>query len=267
MASKLVLQGWKWTMLRFRSALMVLAIMLCVAVAFGAMTFGNSPVRGEFTDQEGRPIREIREDVRSFLGRARAARTDQEKASAVCDLCELHREIVRDDRYRRSRSLQTLRSQIGVRLRISHREIKQHLKRGLSVNQKARGESAAKTVNSKLNTAPSGQGTDPQGNRHSFGDFDFLAGQMAEQMSLANQMSGGPSQVFAYASGRFAGPDFGPDLVKLIEETINPDFWEVNGGPGRIHYYKPLMIIVVAGSMETHRDLESMLKTLRRLSR
>jgi len=72
----------------------------------------------------------------------------------------------------------------------------------------------------------------------SYGDFSGISDQLAEQMAMANQFTGGPAQVFAYASGRPAGPpDYGPDLVRLIEETIDPDFWERNGGPGRIHYY------------------------------
>ena len=107
-----------------------------------------------------------------------------------------------------------------------------------------------------------------ESNQPSMNDFDDLVDRISQQMTYANQTTGGASHLFALASGRWAGPpDNGPALVRLIEETINPDFWERNGGPGRIHYYKPLQIIVVSGTMDVQNDLSKLLKTLRFLSR
>lgn len=72
-------------------------------------------------------------------------------------------------------------------------------------------------------------------------------------------------RLWNYVGGNSAGPfcDHGPELVRLIESTINPDFWRVNGGNGVIHYYQPLRILVVSGTSQVHDDLTGLLRTLR----
>ena len=58
-------------------------------------------------------------------------------------------------------------------------------------------------------------------------------------------------------------PDYGPDLVDLIQRVISPDSWDVVGGPATIVYYAPLQAIVVRGTMETHENLIQLLFDLR----
>jgi hypothetical protein len=43
--------------------------------------------------------------------------------------------------------------------------------------------------------------------------------------------------------------------VALIERTINPNFWEVVGGPGSIVYYAPLQCLVVRATAEVHENI------------
>ena len=207
----------------------------------------------------GRSIGAMRKDARAFATRSRKAKTDEELSRAVVDLCRLHREVVADTRFGKSRELQGIQAQLRQRLRTIQTAVKNKIARAERTRKKQLSAAG-------LRDDQTGQASSPD--QPSAGDFDYLADQISRQMAFANQLTGGPSQVFAYASGNWAGPpDNGPELVRLIEETINPEFWERNGGPGRIRYYKPLMIIVVTGSMEVHSDLNRMLRTLRSISR
>ena len=42
------------------------------------------------------------------------------------------------------------------------------------------------------------------------------------------------------------------ELIELIRNTIQPDHWDVNGGPGSIYYYAPFHALVVTASSEVH---------------
>ncbi|MEX2172840.1 MAG: hypothetical protein WD872_00675 [Pirellulaceae bacterium] len=58
--------------------------------------------------------------------------------------------------------------------------------------------------------------------------------------------------------------DSGPDLVDLIERTINPAFWDVHGGPGTIVYYAPLRCLVVRATGQTHEKIGGAIGGLRK---
>src|SRR5205085_9392918 len=57
------------------------------------------------------------------------------------------------------------------------------------------------------------------------------ADSMASSLAMLDQLHGGPGPIMAFG-GAPVPPDWGPDLVDLIERTINPSFWDVVGGPG-----------------------------------
>ena len=71
---------------------------------------------------------------------------------------------------------------------------------------------------------------------------------------------GGPAGGFQQ-TGRL--PDYGPELVDLIQRVISPDSWDVVGGTSTIVYYAPLQAIVVRGTLETHENLIQLLFDLR----
>ncbi|MBI1918935.1 MAG: hypothetical protein HYS12_29955 [Planctomycetes bacterium] len=56
-------------------------------------------------------------------------------------------------------------------------------------------------------------------------------------------------------------PDHG--LVKLITHMIAVETWQVNGGCGTIDYFPLGMTLVVNQTLEVHRQIEALLKTLR----
>ena len=211
--------------------------------------------------ESNRKVREIRQDVVSFIQRSRTAKTHSDQSDAIMDMCLIYREIVSDQRLARSKELQNYQQQLHRRLtwlkrdlqakiKKQHAEIRRHLVRN--------GQKPDKATITKL----------IENDQPSMDDFNDLADRISQQLTFANQTTGGPTHVFAYASGRWAGPpDNGPALVRLIEDTISPEYWERNGGPGRIHYYKPLMIIVVTANMEVQHDMSRLLKTLRFIGR
>jgi hypothetical protein len=59
-------------------------------------------------------------------------------------------------------------------------------------------------------------------------------------------------------------PDHGQDLVDLIQRTIAPSSWDVNGGPGAIVYFSPLRAIVVRNRSEIHEQLGDVIGQMRR---
>ena len=89
---------------------------------------------------------------------------------------------------------------------------------------------------------------------------------MADHFSLVGYSMGGAAHLFANGRGGGAavGPDWGQDLVELIERTIQPDFWEVNGGPGSIYYFRSLHALVVRATGEVHEKIGGAVGALRR---
>lgn len=68
-------------------------------------------------------------------------------------------------------------------------------------------------------------------------------------------------------AARLAGPADtarARQLIELIQTTIAPESWDVNGGRGSIHYYSPLQVLVVRQTGEVHHELGGVLEQLRR---
>jgi len=62
-------------------------------------------------------------------------------------------------------------------------------------------------------------------------------------------------------------PDYGQQLVELIQRTIAPASWDVNGGPGTIQYWRPGRALVVRQTDEIHERIGDVLKQLDRAGR
>jgi hypothetical protein len=163
------------------------------------------------------------------------------RAAAVRGMCELHSQIVHDSRYANSDILKEYRSRLWTRLTKHKAELKQQLSRS----------KANKDVLDALSSLESASGDDVA-----------AAESLASSLSLLGQSRGGPGALLAF--GGVAGPaDWGPDLVDLIERTINPSFWDVAGGPGTIVYYQPLHCLVVRATAEVHGNVGRVIGDLR----
>ncbi len=67
--------------------------------------------------------------------------------------------------------------------------------------------------------------------------------------------------------GGWGGPmqaDAGNDLAELIQKTIAPSTWNVNGGPGAIYYWSPGRALVISASQDVHDQLADLLDQFRR---
>ncbi len=56
----------------------------------------------------------------------------------------------------------------------------------------------------------------------------------------------------------------GADLVDLIQKTVDPPSWDVNGGPGSIMYFNNLRVLVVRQTGDGHDDVGGLLGGLRK---
>jgi hypothetical protein len=86
---------------------------------------------------------------------------------------------------------------------------------------------------------------------------------LGDSLAILDQAQNGPGQWAALGGGPLAA-DWGPDLVELIERTINPAFWDVAGGPGTIVYYRPLQCLVVRATSEVHGRVGGLVGDLRK---
>ncbi len=68
--------------------------------------------------------------------------------------------------------------------------------------------------------------------------------------------------------GTFGGPqgmpEYGWELVELIEQVVSPHTWARNGGKGEIWYWAPGRALVVRQTEEVHQQIEDLLNQLRR---
>jgi hypothetical protein len=66
---------------------------------------------------------------------------------------------------------------------------------------------------------------------------------------------------------RFGPPDSGQELADLIQRTIAPSTWDVNGGPGTIRYWRPGPALVVRQTSDVHGDVSDFLNQLESMRR
>ena len=235
-----------------------------------------------------RPIGDLRKDVKAFVKRSKLADDPVASVGAIIDLCRLHTEIVNDPRFASNRQLQSFRAVAASRLKKYAKEVELEIKRrkrrdDLEAKQAGRATSAAPDAAGPGNHGATftgdrvTSGRNPEANldRYSFPssgqDTDpevAISDSMARDAYAMSTFGGGPVQVWTHVGGNFAPPwDHGPELVALIESTIDPQSWKSRGGNGVIHYYRPLRILVVSASSSVQDDVTNMLRNLRRLSR
>jgi hypothetical protein len=217
------------------------AILLLLAVCGTPQDGANSTYA-----VEERPYHEIQAEISDLLKREAQAKNNATRAATVAEMCRLHREIVSDPRYLTSDVLKEYRTRLWSRLTRVKTEIKHQLAR------------AGRQHRETLDDLATLEATDAAS--------AVAADSLASSLSLAGDLQGGPGQLF-HLGGAAGPPDWGPGLVDLIERTINPSFWDVNGGPGSIIYYRPLLCIVVRATAEVHGNISGAIGGLRAAGR
>ena len=187
---------------------------------------------------------ELQREIRQSLRAEAQSTTLADRTAAIYELCALHREIVADSRFRSLETLQEMRREVASRLVKIQSDLKRRIHR------------------ERLEKRPA----DPR---------DELLRSIADHWSLIGSVQGGPAELLASqrwfvgdaAGGAARGgqgvPDNGQGLVDLIQATIHPGFWDVQGGPGTIVYYSPLRCLVVRATDEVHGNVGGLVQGLR----
>jgi hypothetical protein len=232
------------------------------------------PQIGEIDLENQRDVGEYRDDLKTFMKLSKSD-TPETQRSAIFNLCTLHDELVRDSRYSENPTLQGFRATTARRLEYFADDFVKAQKRLARETKRKSSKSSQGLANqsgdsqSKLSDVDFGAGDQVNENKlegvglTSASDQAYL--HASDSYHSTGQLTGGPSQLFNYAGGRFAPPwDHGPELVALIENTISPANWRSNGGPNSIHYFQPLRVLVISASQRTHDDTLHLLEQLRR---
>jgi hypothetical protein len=221
-------------------SLMATLPLLLFLLAASDQTESATPLSGE--KPPATAFHEYHERISDLLKREAQAREDGSRAGVVAAMCRLHGEIVHDSRYSTSDVLKEYRGRLWSRLT----KIKAELKTQLARNR---------TNRSALDTLQTLESADSA----SVAAADALA----SSLYLASELQSSAAPLLAFG-GAAVPPDWGPDLVNLIERTINPAFWDVVGGPGTIVYYRPLQCLVVTATAEVHGNVGNLIGGLRK---
>jgi hypothetical protein len=267
-----------------------ISLSICLVAVLGlslsaAALAGDQVSKPEQSDQQ-RPIGDLRKDVKAFVKRSKSKEDPVASVGAIIDLCHLHTEIVNDPRFKTNDQLKSFRAIAATRLKNYAKEIELEIKRRnrrsaseSRQSQKLVRDSAQAPLGNTSPTAGQNKEADPTWNhgddkalfnkeQPGIDHGSVLTDAMERDIYAMSKFTGGPVQVWSHVGGNFAPPwDHGPELVALIESTIDPQSWKTNGGDGVIHYYRPLRILVVTASSSVQDDLTNMLRNLRRLSR
>lgn len=96
-------------------------------------------------------------------------------------------------------------------------------------------------------------------------DHEEVAENLGQRVGQANGAGTLPNGGMAGGAGRRApNDDYGQQLVDLIQKTIAPSTWDVNGGLGVIYYWRPGRALVVRQTGEVHDQMGDALDQLRR---
>lgn len=176
---------------------------------------------------------QINAQLRAALRREATEKNAAAWAATVVELTALYCELMQDPRLATSDTLESYRAKLRHRLL----QVQKQLRRDLQRSSDRRAHPTA---------------SDPEA-------AEAVARQLASQASMSGTGLGAPSILFNLPSGTLNGyrggaarSDYGPLLVDLIQRTIAPEFWNVNGGPGSIVYYPLWYALVVRANGEVH---------------
>ncbi|MCA9186764.1 MAG: hypothetical protein R3E01_13750 [Pirellulaceae bacterium] len=198
------------------------------------------------TDAAVRPLHEVQRELRDVMRRELRADALEERADAVLTIVALHDEIVRHPSFASSDAWQRLRAKAGNRLR----RIRDELRKDFKAPQVAAVDvpPQQQVLPQLLGNPPAQPGVDPLGINP---NANNPAANVANRNGAGNAGPFGPAR------------DLGPQLVALIERTISPAFWDVNGGPGAVVYYQPLQVLVIRATDDVHRQIGGTLGAVR----
>jgi hypothetical protein len=154
----------------------------------------------------------------------------------VLRLIDIYRELA--DHPQRGKSVTV--KQLGLRLRSRLEKVREQIERRTAdQDRRAERTSVPRDVNSP--------------------EHHVLGQQVAPPGGAAIGQGAGMAGPTAAARPR----DYGPELVELIQQTISPETWDINGGNGAVVYYAPLRVLVVSAPGDVHTQVGGVLGQLR----
>lgn len=185
-----------------------------------------------------RSLTVIQNDVHAALREEASTRRDGDNTKQVLRLVDLYREMAAHPQHEKSFVLRELGQQVRARLVT----VKDHVKRRSGQIEKGQAKHPATVA------AP---------------DNRVLAQQLPGPAKPVNQAANQAAAAPAATANNGRPADYGPELVALIEATISPDTWNINGGPGAIIYYGPRQAMVVSAPDDVHGEIGGNLGQLR----
>jgi hypothetical protein len=207
------------------------------------------------------PVHSLRDEVRAALQHSLNVSKDN-RQSAVNRLVALHNELAATQSEIGPRERARLRSQLDARLR--------RLSAIISRQIRADALDAQPPANASKPPAAAAPASvhKPSADEVLAQRFAALAGPGARLLAQAGFPGAGG---FGAGAGMGAAPnaaaaqppDNGQALVDLIQRTIEPASWDINGGPGSIVYFRPRQVLVVRNRSEVHEQLQDVVRGLR----
>ena len=224
-----------------------------------------------------RPYSQIDRDISAFIARAAQASTPADRNAAIQDLCAVLEELKRDPRLDRSETLTGYKAKLVSRLGQLRRVLEaeqdrearaaEREERRAAAQRRARERAAGTRGDLDDNESFPEQGQQLGWQESQNDDATGAAAAMAAQWQYLSASAGGGSSIVMRGGGHYGGGSVASnasDLIELIHRTIEPDHWDVNGGPGTIFFYQPLNALVVRATSEVHSGLGRSLDELRR---
>ena len=202
-------------------------IRACILSITTLITLG---AHAQTADQPQKSFKQYEEQISQWMVAEATAKTSANHELAIIELTRLYSELVRDPRIRLSPTLNQYRVKIRARLMKVLRELEIRIDRKLSPTNR--------TTSDKLQST------------------------LERHLAASAELAGGARPFLSPRAGANM-PDYGPHLVALIQRTIAPEFWNVNGGPGVIVYYPPLRVLVVRATSQVHGQIRDLNGNLR----
>jgi hypothetical protein len=192
----------------------------------------NDPLPARDASSPHRSLSAIQVDVHAALRAEAVTRRRGQNAAEVVRLIALYREMAAHPQRDKSAML----AKLGLRLRSRLEKVSDHIERKYAQTDRV---TKRKEIPSTLARPAS----------------NVLAQQVAVQAGGAFGQAAQP--------GADATVDYGPELVEIIQQTISPATWNINGGNGAIVYFAPRRAIVVSAPADVHAQVDDLLGQLR----
>ncbi|MCR9295202.1 MAG: hypothetical protein NXI32_20985 [bacterium] len=214
-------------------------------------------------DSEPRSIAEIHRELRRLERETARTESDRERVENILSLCRLFVEIGQHPEITDSPTLQSLSVRLRTRLRgIERRTITELRRRGIDQPENLKSlPSKQRQTTAMAESVANHAGPNRQHDAAAVRQGVHFSAHGDDSQNVHSDESGLPA---SFGRGHAApGPDFGWSLVNLIQQTIQPDYWSVAGGPGKALYFGHSRALVIHGSWRVHEDVADLLAALR----